>query len=120
MYPTINSTGFGYIIVEGSRIENDIVIRLSGKIKKRKKKLSKNVHGTSHIVSGDEAEHIYQYRAERVIIGSGQYGRLNLSEEALEYFEKRNCKVDLFPTPEAIEHWNEAKGSVIGLFHITC
>jgi hypothetical protein len=120
MYPWINSTGFGYIVVEGSRIENDIVIRLSGKIRKRKKKLSRTVHGTSHIVSRDEAKHIYQDHAERIIVGSGQSGRLILSEEALEYFEKRNCRVDLFPTNEAIEHWNEAKDSVVGLFHITC
>jgi hypothetical protein len=120
MNPTIDGTGFGYITVEGLRIENDIVIALSGKITKRKKKLSKAIHGTSHIVSRDEADHIYEDRAERIIIGSGQYGKLSLSQEASQYFKKRNCVVELLPTPEAIEHWNEAKGSVIGLFHVTC
>ncbi len=29
-------------------------------------------------------------------------------------------QVELLPTPEAIETWNEAEGDVIGLFHITC
>jgi hypothetical protein len=120
MKPTINDTGFGFIIVDGSRIEHDIVIRLSGKIKKRKKKLSKAVYGTSHTVSVDEAKHIYQDGAERLIIGSGQTGLVRLSDEAADYFEKKNCKVDVLRTPEAIARWNKAQGPVIGLFHVTC
>ena len=120
MKPTINDTGFGYIIIKGSRIEHDIVIRLSGEIKKRKKKLSKAVYGTSHIISLEEAKYIYQGGAERLIIGSGQNGMMRLSEEAIDYFKKKKCKVDLQPTPKAIEYWNKAKGTIIGLFHITC
>ena len=56
MKPGISDTGFGYITIEGSTIEHDIVIRLSGEIKKRKKKLSKAVYGTSHTVSLEEAK----------------------------------------------------------------
>ena len=43
MKPAIDKTGFGYLQIEGSKIKHDIVIRLSGEIKKRKKKLSKAV-----------------------------------------------------------------------------
>jgi hypothetical protein len=43
-----------------------------------------------------------------------------LSDEAAEFFEKKNCRVKLLPTPEAIQAWNAASGAVIGLFHITC
>ncbi len=120
MKPAIGDTGFGYISVDGSKIEHDIMIRLSGKIKKRKKKLSKAVYGTSHIVSLEETKHVYQDGAERLIIGSGQEGRLKLSPKAAEYFKKKECKVNLQPTPKAIKHWEKAKGAVIGLFHITC
>lgn len=120
MKPAIDDTGFGYISVEGSKIDHDIVIRLSGKVKKRKKKLSKTVYGTSHIVSLEEAQHIYQEGAERLIIGSGQEGMVRLSEEAVAYFKKKKCKVIVQPTPKAIEYWNKVKGTVIGLFHVTC
>ena len=120
MRPAISDTAFGYITVEGSRIEHDIVIRLSGAIEQRKKKLSKAVYGTSHTVSLDEAKHVYQDGAARLIIGSGQTGLVRLSEEAADYFKKKGCKVDLRPTPEAIEAWNKAAGAVIGLFHVTC
>jgi hypothetical protein len=120
MKPAIRDTGFGFISVEGTRIEYDILIRLSGKVKKRKKKLSKAVYGTSHIVSLEEAQHIYQDGAERLIIGSGQEGMVRLSEEAGAYFRKKKCKVNVQPTPKAMEYWNKVKGSVIGLFHVTC
>jgi hypothetical protein len=120
MKPIISETGFGYIIVDGSKIKNDIVIRLSGKVKKRKKKLSKAVYGTSHTLSLDEAKDVYKKGAEKLIIGSGQDGQVGLSEEAAGYFKKKNCEVILEPTPEALKKWNKAEGSVIGLFHVTC
>ena len=35
------------------------------------------------------------------------------------FFAKRKVKVELARTPEAIEHWNKAKGKVVALFHVT-
>ena len=120
MKPKIDSTKFGSITIDGSDIEHDVLIRLSGEIKKRKKKLSKAVYGTSHIISLEEAEYIFEKGAERLIIGSGHNDNVKLSKEASEYFEKEEVRVDLSPTPDAIHHWNKAKGSTIGLFHVTC
>jgi len=120
MRPKIESTQFGSITIEGSKIEHDVLICLSGKIKKRKKKLSKAVFGTSHTISLDEATHIFEKGAKKLIIGSGQYDLVKLSKEASAYFKEKNVRVDLWPTPEAIHHWNEAKGSAVGLFHVTC
>jgi hypothetical protein len=120
MRPEIQDTEFGKIIVEDEVYEHDIVIRLGGKVKKRKKKLSKEKYGTSHTVSLDEAEHIFDEGARRLIIGTGQYGNLKLSEEAEEYFREKGCSVELFPTPEALKAWNEAEGKTIGMFHVTC
>ena len=120
MKPFIKDSGFGYITVEDSKIDYDIIIRLSGEIKKRKKKLSKAVYGTSHIISLEEAKYVYQNRAERLIIGSGCQGMVNLSKEAEDYLKNKKCKINLYPTPKAVEKWNDAIGRVIGLFHITC
>jgi hypothetical protein len=120
MKPKINATHFGSITIAGETYENDVIIRLGGKVKKRKKKLSKAIYGTSHRISLDEAEHIYEEGAERLIIGTGQTGLVELSEEAAAYFKKMKCQVKLFPTPEAIKVWNEAEGKVIALFHVTC
>jgi hypothetical protein len=120
MKPTIDHTKFGSITIGGEVFERDVVIRLDGAIKKRKKKLSKAVYGTSHTVSLDEAKHIYDRGAERLIIGAGQYGFVKLSDEAAEYLARKRCGVEILPTPEAIDAWNQAEGAVIAMFHVTC
>ena len=118
--PLINKTGFGYIIADNDNYQHDILIRLSGKIKRRRKRLSKAVYGTSHIISFEEAEHIMEKGAEKLIIGSGHFGRVTLSDEAAGYFQKKKCEVEILPTREAAEEWNMAGAGTIGLFHITC
>ncbi len=39
MRPAIEGTEFGSITISGERYDHDVVIRLSGEVKKRKKKL---------------------------------------------------------------------------------
>ena len=82
MKPEIKKTEFGSITTADQTFEHDIIIRLDGKVKKRKKKLSKAIFGTSHVVSVDEIKEVYEKGAEEIIIGSGQYGALSLSKEA--------------------------------------
>ena len=113
MQPHIQDTEFGSITVDEEVFDHDIVIRLNGKVKKRKKKLSKQQSGTSHAESFDEG-------AERLIVGTGQYGALKLSEETERYFKNHGCSVELHPTPQAVQAWNEAEGKTIGMFHVTC
>jgi hypothetical protein len=120
MNPVIDRSSFGSITVAGLAYDRDVIITLGGKVKKRKKKLSKAVYGTSHTISLGEAEFVFQEGSVGIIIGSGQYGVTKLSEEASAFFQQKHCKVVLLPTPEAIEEWNRVEGSWIGLFHITC
>jgi hypothetical protein len=120
MKPTIDKTSFGSITIAGAIYEHDVLIHLNGTIEKRKKKLSKAIYGTSHMLSLDEARYVYEKGTKLLIIGSGQDGNVELSHEAADYFEHKHCKVDLWPTPEAIGAWNKARGPVIGLFHVTC
>jgi hypothetical protein len=120
MKPTIDRTDFGSITIRGTVLGHDVIILPNGEVKKRKKKLSKAIYGTSHVVSLDEAKYVYQPGIERLIIGTGQYDNVRLSEEAADYFERKHCRVDLEPTPRAIQTWNEARGAIAGLFHVTC
>jgi hypothetical protein len=120
MKPTIDQTAFGSITIEGTAFDHDVFIQQDGQVKKRKKKLSKALYGTSHILSLDEARYVYEKGTERLIIGTGQYDNVRLSEEAADYFQQKHCHVDLLPTPAAIQRWNAADGAVIGLFHVTC
>ena len=120
MKPKIDKTRFGAITIAGKQYEHDLIIRLDGRLEKRKKKLSKEIFGTSHTISLAEAEYIYEDGAEQLIIGAGQQGMVKLSDEAAVFFIQQHCAVELLPTPEAVHRWNEAKDSTIGLFHVTC
>ena len=116
----IKGTTFGTITIDGKTYEHDVIIRLSGEVMKRKKKLSKKYYGTSHTVSKDEAKFVFEKGCEQLILGSGQMGNVHLSPEADAYFAKKGCKVLLLPTPEAQHAFNGSHAKKIGLFHVTC
>jgi hypothetical protein len=116
----IERTTFGTITIDGKTYEHDVIIRLSGDVVKRKKKLSKKYYGTSHVVSKDEAKFVFETGCEQLILGSGEMGNVHLSPEAQAYFAKKGCKVLLQPTPEAIHEFNGSRAKKIGLFHVTC
>ncbi len=120
MKPHIDETTFGSITIAGEKYDHDVVIQLDGKVGKRKKKLSKDLFGTSHIISRPEAEYVYEDQAKLIIIGSGQSGMACLSPEASAFFQEKGCDVRLLPTPEAVRSWNDAVEAAIGLFHVTC
>ena len=118
----IDSTEFGSITVNGTTYTHDILIQLSGEVVKRKKKLSKQHYGTSHIISLEEAAFVFEKGCDTLVLGSGQYGNVTLSPEAAEFFQRHGCRVILLPTPDAVETYNKAGGKAraIGLFHVTC
>jgi hypothetical protein len=116
----IDSTSFGHITINGRTYDHDVIIRLDGKIVKRKKKLSKKQYGTSHLVSKDEAEFVFEKGSELLVLGSGQQGNVRLSPEAEAWLAKKGCEVAIQPTPGALQLFNEARGKKIGLFHVTC
>jgi len=120
MNPYIDGTNFGSITIAGKKMNHDVLIRLDGKIKKRKKKLSKKIYGTSHTISLEEAQYVFEEGAETLILGSGQFGMVHLSDQAAEFFSEAGCQIEIYPTPEAIKYWNKITAKAIGLFHITC
>ena len=120
MKPKIDKTSFDSITIAGERYEHDVLIRLNGMVEKRKKKLSKQVYGTSHVIALAEAEQVYEQGAEVLLVGTGQSGLVSLSPEAEAFFRGKGCALELLPTPQAIVRWNELTGRAIALFHVTC
>src|SRR6202047_1388480 len=116
----IERTTFGTIMIDGKTYKHDVIIRLSGEVARRKKKLSKKYYGTSHVLSKDEAKFVFESPCEQLILVSGQMGNVHLSPEAEAYFAKKGCAVLLQPTPKAIHTFNTSHAKKIGLFHVTC
>jgi hypothetical protein len=118
--PHIDETEFGWIRIDGQIINHDVIIKLDGEVLKRKKKLSKEVYGTSHKVSLEEAQYVFEDEAEQLVVGTGQYGALELSDEAKEFFNQERITIKQMPTPDAVSYWNNTDRPCIGLFHVNC
>ncbi|MGD0184048.1 MAG: MTH938/NDUFAF3 family protein [Roseiarcus sp.] len=116
----IDATEFGSITVDGKTYDHDVIIRLSGKVEKRRKRLSKQQYGTSHVISKEEAKFVFEDGCDLLIVGAGQEGNVRLSPEASAYFDKKRCHVLLEPTPEAIRTFNRSSERKVALMHVTC
>ena len=71
-------------------------------------------------VSLTDSEYIYDNGVEEIIIGTCHAGYVELSKRASKFFEEKNAKTKLLPTPKTIELWNKSKGKVITMFHVIC
>jgi hypothetical protein len=120
MKPRTESTSFGAITIDGRRYPHDVLIRLDGTVEKRKKKLSKRLYGTSHTISRDEAEFVYEPGAAVLVVGTGQYDQVRLSDEAKQYLDDQGVALVMRATPEAVRAWNDLQDKAIALFHVTC
>jgi hypothetical protein len=72
------------------------------------------------MLSEDELEFVLDDKVESLLIGTGQFGRVRLSEPAIELLTMRNVVAELYPTPQAIPIWNENDEFRLGIFHVTC
>jgi len=99
MRPRIDSSRFGSITIEGESFHHDVVIQLDGKIRRRKKRLSKALYGTSHRISLDEAKDLHEAVARRLILGAGHYAQVGLSQGAIDFFKQHGCDVTILSPP---------------------
>jgi hypothetical protein len=118
--PVIQSTEFGEITIDDETYTKDLYIYPDGTIKKRKKKLAKEVYGTSHKVGPRELKKICKEKPSMLIIGAGQQGVLELTAEGRDFLKKKGVDFRVAPTSEAIRLYNEARGKKALLVHLTC
>ena len=116
----IEKSAFGMIQINGQKYKYDVVITLQNGIRKRKKKLSKSLYGTSHIISLDEAHDLFETGLQKLLIGSGVFDSVRLSDEAALFFKNKEVSVDIYATPKAADRWNASTEYQVALFHITC
>lgn len=84
-----------------------------------------NETGTEHVpgVQPADVEELLNSGAQVVVIGRGQQGRLQVTDETLERIETQGATAELFETREAVERYNQLaqQGIAVGaLIHSTC
>ena len=119
-YPQIGETLFGEISVGKKTLGNDVVIRVDGKVKKRKKAAVKERLGTSHVVDVEELQRICRGGPEVVFIGSGHQGQMALNAESELYLSQRRIRLEVARTPDLAQAYNACSDRKVALIHVTC
>ncbi len=119
-YPQIAETLFGEISIGKKTHGNDVVIRVDGKVKKRKKVAVKERLGTSHVVDVKELQRICRGGPEVVFVGSGHQGQMALNAESELYLSQRRIRLEVARTPDLAQAYNACPDRKVALIHVTC
>ena len=119
-YPEIGEATFGEIAVGKKTHAGDIVIRVDGKVKKRKKDAVKERHGTSHVVDAKELSRVCRGGPEVVFVATGHQGQMALNEEGEAFLSQRRIRLEVNPTPELAAAYNACSDRKAALIHVTC
>ncbi len=80
--------------------------------------------GTHHEpgIQSADVEELISRGATVVVLGTGMQQRLAVTPQAIATLQAAGIEVEIHPTPEAVERYNElvASKAVAGLFHSTC
>ncbi len=109
---------FGSIQIDGSTYEHDVVVD-RGEVRKRKKKPSKKFHerfGHTPL----SAEEQIPWKCQRLVVGTGSYGRLPVMEEVKQEAQRRKIELRVLPTAEAINALEKGPKGTNAILHVTC
>lgn len=113
---SIDSTEFGSITVDGKTYEHDVIIDYTGKIEK-------GWLQTRHLIDRKEFEEFLKKDPDVILIGNGQYGECEVSDEFVSLAESKGIEVIIKDTKDAIKKFNElveAGKRVVAYMHVTC
>jgi hypothetical protein len=112
-----NEFSFGTLQIDGSTYDRDVVID-GGKIRKREKKPSKKFrYEFGHTPLSIEEK--IPWKCDRLVIGTGAYGRLPVMKQVKREAERRHVELIIVPTSEAIRLL-ERKSTANAILHVTC
>jgi len=108
---------FGSIRIDGVSYDHDVVID-RGKVRKRKKKVSKKFREAfGHTpLSLEEA---IPWKCRRLVVGTGT-GALPVMKEVKAEAKRRKIKLTILPTAEAIEELRQRPDETNAILHVTC
>ena len=113
-------TKFGEISVDGRTYLHDVTIDVNGQVSRRSS-IARNIYGTDHQVCTEEIVPLLAGKPDVLIIGTGQYGACTRFEQGVSReCQKRNVRILVDKTPNAIKLFETTPGKKVALFHVTC
>jgi hypothetical protein len=109
---------FGKLKIDGTTYERDVIID-RGRIRKRKKKLSKKYrHEFGHTPVSIEER--IPWKCRRLVIGTGRYGSLPVMNEVKKEADRRRVDLLILSTDEALEALAKNPDHTNAILHVTC
>jgi hypothetical protein len=108
---------FGSLQIDGRTYEQDVVIE-RGEIRKRKKGPSKKFRDEFGHTPLSIEEKI-PWKCQRLVIGTGAYGRLPVMKEVQVEAERRHVELVVVPTNDALRLM-ERESKANAILHVTC
>ncbi|HEX3473264.1 MAG TPA: hypothetical protein VHT28_18935 [Silvibacterium sp.] len=108
---------FGTLRIDGSTYEQDVVID-RGEVRKRKKTPSRKFRDEFGHTPLSIEEKI-PWKCKRLVIGTGEYGRLPVMTEVKREAERRHVELVIVPTSEALR-LIEREPAANAILHVTC
>jgi hypothetical protein len=108
---------FGALQIDGRTYKQDVVIE-RGEIRKRKKRPSKKFRDEFGHTPLSIEEKI-PWKCQRLVIGTGTYGRLPVMKEVKLEAEHRHVELVIVPTSEALPLIERESGTN-AILHVTC
>jgi len=109
---------FGVIDIDGVTYEYDLVVD-RGEIHRRKKKASRKFRDTFGHTPLSLEEDI-PWKCERLIIGTGAYGRLPVMDDVKREARDRKVELVVLPTADAIKVLEKHSRRTNAVLHLTC
>lgn len=113
----IDGYSFGRMTIGGKEFTSDLIIYQDGRIQENWWRTQ------GHHLFPDDITTLLDTRPDKLVIGTGAMGLMNVSESVLELCEKRGIEVETCRTAAAVMRFNEAAeaGTVVAAcFHLTC
>ena len=108
----IENYTFGSFVVDGKRYENDIKI-IKGKI----------IFWKDHGLSLNDVQDVVAAKPEIIIIGTGEVGVVDVSQDIQDHIESKEIKLIIMRTGDACKEYNrlEKQGkNIAAILHNTC
>lgn len=119
-YPQVVRTDFGAVTIGKKVYNRDVYISVYGNVKKRKKWIARELYGDTHQLGARELEEVCRGGPELLIVGSGNDGDLEVTDDARRFLSQRSIKLEVLSTPAAVDAYNKSTQRKAAMLHVTC
>jgi hypothetical protein len=114
----LGKLAFGSLQINDEEYSKDVVLD-NGRVRKRKKKLSRPFREQFGHTPLSIKEKI-PWKCRRLVIGTGMAGRLPVMEEVVAEARRRGVELIKCPTPEAVRLLEANPAKTNAILHLTC